>query len=122
MPARRRYQDVTIANGAAVSGAADIGDECVVGIILPTITSAVITFQAAGRGTDNTPGTYQDVYDETMTEVSIGSAGSTGARFISIPPALLAGATAIKVRSGTTAAPVNQGAARTITVVTMSLS
>jgi len=100
---------VTIANGASLSGAAHIGAGTLVGIQLPTITSAALTFQGSVDGT-----TYVEVVDASNTAVSFGA--TTGALYIKAP-ADLAGVPYIKVRSGTSGSPVNQGGARTISLV-----
>jgi hypothetical protein len=100
---------VTIANGQSLSGAAHIGSATLVGIQLPTITSAALTFQGSADGV-----TYVEVVDSSAAAVSYGA--STGAIYIKAP-ADLAGVPYIKVRSGTSGAAVAQGAARTITLI-----
>jgi hypothetical protein len=100
---------VTIANGQSLSTAAHIGLGTLVGIQLPTITSAALTFQGSHDGV-----TYVEVVDSSAAAVSY--TASTGAIYIKAP-ADLAGVPYIKVRSGTSGAPVAQGAARTITLI-----
>lgn len=101
----------TIANGASLSDAVTIQNSAVVGIIMPgTWTAAVLTLQGSVDGT-----TFTDLYDPFGAEIVIAAAAS---RHIVIPPASLNGLAAIKLRSGTAGAAVNQGAARSITVVT----
>lgn len=100
---------VTIASGASLSDAAAIGAGTLVGIQLPTITSASLSFQGSADGT-----TYVEVLDASSAAVAVGA--STGARYIKAP-ADLAGVPYLKVRSGTSGAPVNQGAARVITLI-----
>lgn len=101
----------TIANGESLSGAVVIQNAAVVGIIMPgTWTAAVLTLQGSADGT-----TFTDLYDPFGAEIVIAAAAS---RHIVIPPASLNGLAAIKLRSGTAGAAVNQGGARTITVVT----
>lgn len=58
--------------------------------------------------------TYVEVLDAASTAVGISA--STGARYIKAP-ADLAGVPYLKVRSGTSGAPVNQGADRAITLI-----
>ncbi len=106
----RSTATVIIANGASLSGIANVPDGEVVAIQLPTITSAAVTFQASWDGTN-----FFDLYDKAGTEVTLGSA-TTGNRFHEAPEAVRS-VPYLKVRSGTTAAAVNQGAARTITLV-----
>lgn len=100
---------VTIANGASLSDAAVIGAGTVVGIVLPTMTSASLSFQGSA---DNS--TFVEVLDAASAAVAVGA--STGARYIQAP-ADLHGVPYLKVRSGTSGAPTAQGAARTITLI-----
>lgn len=100
---------VTIANGQSLSSAAEIGIGTLVGIQLPTFTSASLSFQGSADGV-----TYVEVVDASAQAVAYGA--STGAIYIKAP-ADLAGVPYLKVRSGTSGSPVAQGAARTITLV-----
>ena len=100
---------VTIANGQSLSDAAQIGAGTLVGIQLPTFTSAALTFQGSFDGQ-----TYVEVVDASNTAVSF--TATTGALYIKAP-ADLVGIPYLKVRSGTSGAAVNQGAARTISLV-----
>lgn len=102
----------TIANGAALSGAINLGNSRLVAIQMPAAwTAANLTFQAA----ESAGGTFQDVYDSGGTEVSVTAAAS---RFISLlETQRYRGMRNIKVRSGTTGTPVNQAAARDIILV-----
>lgn len=97
-----------IASGASLSGVIDCLERVVMAIQMPADwTTANLTFQAS----NDLAGTYQDVYREG-TEVNIAAADD---RYIVFdPPTKLAGLRYIKVRSGTSASPVNQGAARTL--------
>ncbi|WP_424133847.1 hypothetical protein [Roseomonas chloroacetimidivorans] len=102
----------TIANGAALSGPVDLDDKSLVAIVMPGAwTAAPLTFQCS---VDN-GATWNNVFDATGSEVSISAATGT---HILIEPAKFVGAKLIRLRSGTSAAPVNQAAARTITLVT----
>lgn len=101
----------TIANGESLSGAVVIQNAAVVGIIMPAEwTAAPLTLQGSADGA-----AFADLYDPFGAEIVIAAAAS---RHIVIPPASLNGLAAIKLRSGTAGAAVNQGAARSITVVT----
>lgn len=100
---------VTILNTASLSDAAKIGTGRLAGIILPTFTSAALSFQVSEDGT-----TYREAYDSSSTLVAVSA--STGDRYIDAPAAL-AGANYIKVRSGTAVSPVTQGADRVIKLV-----
>lgn len=99
----------TIANGASLSDAVEVGESVVLGFQLPTIDAAVLTFQGSHDGV-----TYQNVFDSAQVEVQIAS--STGVRFVAAPAALNM-LPYIKVRSGTAAAPVVTTGQRTIQVV-----
>lgn len=100
---------VTIANGTSLSGAVQIGPARVVGIQLPTLTSAALTFQGSADGV-----TYVNLFDAANAEVTV--TASVGDR-INLAPAALSGVNYLKVRSGTSGAPVNQGADRVISLI-----
>ena len=100
---------VTIANGQSLSDAAHLGAGTLIGIQLPTITSAALTFQGSADGV-----TFVEALDASSNAVSV--AASTGVRYLKAP-ADLAGIPYLKVRSGTSGTPVAQGAERTITLV-----
>ena len=51
MPARRHYQEVTIANNGTLSSVAALGDRSVCAIVMPAAwTAAAISFQASPDG------------------------------------------------------------------------
>lgn len=105
------YETVTIANGASLSGALNIASRNFFGIIMPASwTSAALTFQGSFDGT-----TYYDLYDETGTEVSF--TVSTSRYVIISTPAKFLGLKKLKIRSGTSGTPVNQGGDRDIGVI-----
>lgn len=108
----------TIAAGASLSAAVDLGVCTPVGLIVgaqatPGWTDANITVQASQDGM-----TYYDVFDYGA-EVTV-TVPSTTANlrpvWVQIAPADLWGKYKVKFRSGTAATPVNQVAARTIKV------
>jgi hypothetical protein len=99
----------TIANGASLSDAIHVGAGTLVGIQLPTITSAALTFQGSHDGT-----TFAEVVDASGNAVTYQA--STGAIYIKAP-ADLVGVPYVKVRSGTSGAAVAQGAARSISLI-----
>jgi hypothetical protein len=107
--ARPTVQTATIANAASLSDAVDVGEGVVVGFLVPTFTSAALTFQGSDDGI-----TFKDLKDAAAAEVTI--VASVGDVFFAAPAALNSAAF-IKVRSGTSAAPVAQGAQRLIKVV-----
>jgi hypothetical protein len=100
---------VTIANGASLSDAIEVGQSVVGGLQVPAIDSAALTFQGSHDGV-----TYQNCHDSAGAEITIPA--SAGARFVTAPAALN-GVPFLKVRTGTAAAPVNQTAQRQIQVV-----
>ena len=106
----------TIANGDSVSGSIALGDDPVVAIRMPAAwTAAVVTFQVSDDGT-----TFGDLYnlagDETTVQIPAG--GALAGKVVALSPWEFAGARYIKIRSGTGASPVSQGAARTLTLIT----
>lgn len=107
-------QTATIANGASLSAAVDLAGNVLCGIAMPAAwTAAGLTFQAS---TDNA--TWLEYTD--ATGVAIGAVVAQG-QFIQLDPSTWAGVRYIKVRSGTLAAAVNQGAARALGLVTKAI-
>lgn len=112
---------VQIDQSTSLSSAVDIKGQIIVGFEMPASwTAADLTFQAA-RLEAGDEVTYRNLYhsdaDGTDAEVTIG-AGSD--RFIGVDnPAVFGPVDYVKVRSGTAAAAVNQGADRTIYVYTV---
>ncbi len=105
----------TIANGASLSSVVDLAGLALVGIEMPAAwTAANLTFQAAASASAN----VANFYDEMGGEFTASAAAS---RYIKIDPADFAGIKYLKVRSGTSGAPVAQGADRSITLVCRSL-
>jgi len=102
---------VTISSGTSLSPAVDLGPNRTFAVIMPASwTSANLTFQGSADGIN-----YANVYDDTGTEVTVTAAAS---QYIVVSsPAKLLGIRWIKVRSGTNASPVNQGADRVVTIV-----
>jgi hypothetical protein len=101
----------TIATGASLSNALPIGAYAPIAVRFPTAwTTAVLTFDASEDGV-----TYGAVYDADGTELAI-QAGA--GRFVALPPAPFAGASYIRLRSGTVGSPVNQSRERVVVVLT----
>jgi hypothetical protein len=99
-------QTVTILSGTSLSGAVSLPEGFIfTGVQMPSAwTTANLTFQFSIDGA-----TYTDAYDEVGTEITVVAAAS---RFIRIPE--LGAVRYVKIRSGTTGTPVNQGGNRTI--------
>lgn len=100
---------VTIANGASLSGAVDLGGRKLVAIIMPDAwTAAGLTFQGSVDGTN-----FFNVYDGATERALTVSASYYSAFNI----ADWVGFRWIKVRSGTAGSAVNQAAERVLTLV-----
>ena len=105
--------NATIAAAGNLSSAANIVTSMIFGLKMPAAwTAADITFQVS---LDNV--TYQNLYDETGTEVKVVVAAS---RFVRLPPGEWASYPYIKIRSGTAAAPVAQVAEAIIGIASAS--
>lgn len=97
---------VTIESGASLSDAANIGEETVVAVLMPSAwTAADISFEVSFDGT-----TYYDLQDSSA-EVSLSVDVDEA---IAIDPTNTFAFPYVKVRSGTEASPVNQGADREV--------
>ncbi len=108
-------QAVTIASGGSLSGAVALPPgEYPAAIMMPaTWTTANLTFQGSVDGT-----TFYDMYESDGTELTVTADAS---QYIVLSPDSFWGVHFLKVRSGTTGTPVNQAAARSVTVVTRGL-
>lgn len=100
---------ITILNGASLSAGVQVGAGRIIGIQLPTFTSASLSFQGSADGV-----TYGELVDSANAAVAFPA--STGGQFIQIPLGI-AIPPWIKVRSGTSGTPVNQAADRVISLV-----
>lgn len=101
----------TILNGASLSAAVSLLSQRLVAIIMPAAwTAAGLTFQASDDGTN-----YYNLHDGAGTEVSLTVAAS---RYVRLTPADWSRIRYLKVRSGTSGVPVNQGADRAIILLT----
>lgn len=103
------HNTVKIANGESESGVIDLHGQVIVGLLFPSAwTAADITLLAS---VDNA--TFVPVYDAAGNETTIQADTS---RFVALDPATTRAFRYVKLRSGTAAAPVNQGAERTVMV------
>lgn len=101
----------TIASGAALSDAIDIGTGELVAIVMPAgWTAASITFAATVDDTN-----YLSVNDAAGSEVAVTSPAAD--KHILLSFAGIKGLGKTKLRSGTVGVPVNQAAERVITLV-----
>lgn len=106
----------TITSGTSLSDAVPLHGAGT-GFYMPSgWTTAAITFQASQDGQ-----TFYDMYDSAQTttavERTIASGNAVTGRFFAFSLNDWLGANWIKIRSGTSASPVNQGADRVITVI-----
>ncbi len=104
----------TIAAGATgLSDAVDLTGVQIAQIIMPADwVTANLTLQTC----DTEDGTYQDLYDDTGAEVVITAAADKNTA-VNHNALNLAGITWCKLRSGTSATPVDQTASRTIKII-----
>lgn len=101
---------VTIANGTSLSAAVDLLGASLVAIVMPAAwTAAGMTFQASIDGVN-----FFNVYTSAGAEYSATVAAS---QYVTLPIVDLAGVRWLKVRSGTSGTPVNQGADRALKLV-----
>lgn len=109
-------QIATIANGASLSASVAMGQQrTLVGLMTPSAwTAAAISFDVSMDDS-----TYGALYDDLGTEVVIPSASiaTAAVRSFSLDPRNFIGWKYVKVRSGINGTTVNQGAARSVTLV-----
>lgn len=100
--------ETTISSGTSLSPEVDLRGNVLVGIIMPQFWGAAgLSFQAS----DTSGGTYWVVDKDDGTELTLTVSAS---RHIVIDPSRYIMGPYIKLRSGTSAATVNQGADRVI--------
>lgn len=106
------YRTVRIEAGQAVSGAFDLAGTRIAAVIMPASwTAANLSFQAS---TDEA-GTYIDCYSSEGDELTaVVAASRVVCDFTGIE-----GLGWVRFRSGTTGSPVNQAAARILTLILM---
>lgn len=116
--AARENLTATIANGASVSDALDLANTSLLGIIMPAAwTTAALTVEVSA---DNSTWTGL-AYDQDGSQCNSIASPVAGSAYALNALGLLP-YRYIRLRSGTTATPVNQGAARSITVITRPLA
>ena len=110
-PVRRisEAEAVTIASGASLSPAVNLRGRVLCGVYMSAAwTAAGLTFQGSSDGV-----TYYNIQTDT-TEVI---ASAAAAIYIALDPVTFLGVNFLKVRSGTSGTPVNQGADRALLVM-----
>jgi len=101
--------DVTIAISTALSPSVNLMGRIPTAILMPAAwTAAGISFQASPDGT-----TWYDVHS-TTAEITVTAAVDI---YIDLDSTVFFGARYLKIRSGTSATPVNQAAARTLVLM-----
>lgn len=104
-------QPFLIANGTSLSAGVAIGAQVPVGLWMPAAwTAAVVTFQVSPDGGT----TWLEFYDSAGNEIT---ATVAAGQLVALTEPMWQAVNNIKIRSGTAAAPVNQGADRTIQMV-----
>ena len=102
---------VTILSGQSLSASFNLGGRIIAGAFVPSAwTAAVVTFQASW---DNV--TFSDVQTAAGAEYSL---TATAGKYLAADPVMFYGVNFVKVRSGTSAAPVNQAADRSVVLMT----
>ena len=114
-----QVRPAVIANGASQSGILDLdgGERQITSIQMPAAwTAASLTFLVSHDGVTFVP-LYWDGAEYTIAAAG-GAAASLG---VSLEPSALAGWRFVRVRSGVAATAVNQGAERTLQVLTRAV-
>jgi len=107
----RQIHSATIANGASLSDAVDLGDGSLVGVVMPASwTAAGLHLVGSVDGTN-----YYPLFDTAGNEIGVITA--VAAYMYAFDPGLAQPPRYIKIRSGTAGTPVAQGAARSLTVI-----
>lgn len=111
----RKIDSVTILNGQSLSAALNLGGNWPIGFQMSAAwTAANLTFQGSNDGT-----TFQNVFDDLGNEVTVIAVAAHNIGLTESAQQWLAPFGIIKVRSGTSGTPVNQGADRVIGLVSM---
>lgn len=105
------YGNATIVSGQSLTEDIDLTTLRLIGIIIPSAwTTANLTFQVSHNGSN-----YYNFYNDIGGEVTISVSGPN--TWICFDPSLFSGIRFLRIRSGTGAGPVNQGANRLLTLV-----
>lgn len=100
------------ATARAITSEIDLAGYFLTGIGMPSgWTAANLTFKSAPA----TGGTFQNVYDDAGTEITVTAAASENLSLLTATK-LLNAYRYVKIRSGTGATPVTQEVARTLTL------
>lgn len=112
--ARALVMTDTIPNAGSLTTGVDLADHSIVGIVMPAAwTAAGISFRGSIDGTN-----YFTLVDATGAEITVTSPAASDYVALSQPMRdELEAVRFLQLRSGTNAAPVNQGAARVMTLI-----
>lgn len=113
----KEFVGVTIANNASLSAAVDLGGRTACAIQVPASTAwtdADLTFEGSFDGVTYGPVRVDNYYTEYVVDMP--ATASLDSDIVPLNLEVFAGIRYLKVRSGTNASPVNQGAARTIRI------
>lgn len=107
-------EDAAIANGDSLSGAVELAEGQLVGLLMPAAwTDAALSFDVSYDGV-----TYAPLYNQNgEVRVSSTSVSTAERRFLALDPVDFLGAKYVKIRSGLNGAAVAQGGARTLTLL-----
>ena len=104
-----------IAAGQRISSSVPTAGSKLFGLVMPaTWSAASITFQASFDGGT----TWRDMYDSSGNEIGAVVAAS---RVIILDPVLFSSIALLRIRSGTSGAPVNQAGGRAIVLILRSI-
>lgn len=105
----------TIANGASLSAAVDMRGFDFLAILMPAAwTAAALSFQGSADGTN-----FGSIFSDTGVEYTF--AVDAGYMVVLTSTSRFNGMHQIKIRSGTNATPVNQGAERVLTLIRVAV-
>jgi hypothetical protein len=117
--APRTVFTATIANGASLSGAVDLGNGTLARIGCPAVvtvnTDATFSFQTSTDGV-----TWKDYYDEYGNEVTIAPGKVAASRSFNAPLATFASVRYLKLRTGKSATPQLQGQSTDFSLTTVA--
>jgi hypothetical protein len=114
-----QYFTATIQSGQSLSNAVSLGKWSLVGIVMPSAwTAASLSFQASPDGTNF----YELYYLSGLAATNYVITSPAASQFIQLDPTQWRGLDLLKVRSGTSGAPVTQGSTAAITLVCRGVS
>lgn len=110
----------TIPANEALSGVVDLGEKRLIALEMPESWSGTtITFQSKANASDESHPVedWDDVYDDAGNEVSVTVAQNRIVVIGTVTKSAIGALRYLRIRSGTTSAPVNQNPARSIKII-----